>query len=567
VTQNFLSCDRDQEYMLPPSITDWLPESHPVWFFIEAIESMRPKFGAFYARYRSDGWGRAAFEPTMMVTLLCYAYFNKVISSRQIERHCRQDIAFRAITANRMPDHATIARFRQANWDSMKSLFTEVLRACREAGLVSAGLIAIDGTKIAASASSKRNRSAEQIDKELAQLELEIAEDMLSQAEAADAADDERLGPDAAGGEMPEAVATKKARAEWLRQRRQKLDDDEAARHADHEARKASHKQARAQGSEEAPPRPPRPPRSGKPRVNLTDPDSKTMKCPGGYLQGYNAQAAVNEHQIIVATDVTNAAADVYQFEPMAASAQANLAEVGADRMARVVADTGYYCDHNARLDLGADVLICPSFRDEADLEEALAAEVARAAAEAEYQAKLREIEELADRRVAVLDRVIAGEITRQDAAVLLGSCLSHVHTLLRRYRARGRDGITPKRLPPRPRSDPRLRMRDKLSSEEGRAAYRQRSQTVEPVFGQIKEGRGFRQFSCRGLRACKGEWDLIGAVHNLAKLMRSGGKHAPSPHTTTSRGSQPSRGPRRSRLRRGWSSPLRLRSALLQAH
>ena len=128
MTQNFLSCDRDQEFMLPPSITDWLPESHPVWFFIETFESMRPKLGAFYARYRSDGWGRAAFEPTMMLTLLCYAYFNKVIHSRQIERLCRQDIAFRVITANRVPDHATIARFRQANWDSMRSLFTEALR-------------------------------------------------------------------------------------------------------------------------------------------------------------------------------------------------------------------------------------------------------------------------------------------------------------------------------------------------------------------------------------------------------------------------------------------------------
>ena len=123
MTQNFLSCDRDQDLMLPPSIVDWLPESHPVWFFIETIESMRPRLGALYAGYRSDGWGRAAFEPSMMLTLLCFAYFNKVIHSRQIERLCRQDVAFRVITANQCPDHTTIARFRQRHEDAIAGLF------------------------------------------------------------------------------------------------------------------------------------------------------------------------------------------------------------------------------------------------------------------------------------------------------------------------------------------------------------------------------------------------------------------------------------------------------------
>ncbi|MEA2592098.1 MAG: hypothetical protein QOD62_1929 [Actinomycetota bacterium] len=542
MTQNFLSCDRDQDLMLPPSIVDWLPESHPVWFFIETIESMRPRLGTLYTRYRSDGWGRAAFEPSMMLTLLCFAYFNKVIHSRKIERLCRQDVAFRVITANRVPDHATIARFRQANRPAMKELFTEVLRLCEEAGLVAAGVIAIDGTKIAASASSKRNRSAEAIDKEVDQLELEV-EGLLAGAEAADRADDERLGPGAVGDEMPEAVATRKARAEWLRQRKQKLIDDEAARQADYEARKASHKEAKAQGCEESPPRLPRPPRGGKPRVNLTDPDSKTMKTPGGFLQGYNVQTAVNEHQVIVATEVTNAAADVYQFEPMAKAAKANLAEVGAGQMAAVVADAGYYSDHNARLDLGADVLICPTSRNDADLKQALAAEAVRESAEAAYRAKLRAAHELGDRRVAVLDRLVANEITTDEAAGLLGSSPSYVCALLRRYRAQGRDGVMPKRLPPKPRSDARIEMLAKVSSEDGKATYKKRGQTIEPVFGQIKEALGFRRFTCRGLQACGSEWNLIAAVHNLMKLMRSGKKQTTASHTLgLTGGSQPSR-------------------------
>lgn len=532
MTQNFLSCDRDQDFILPPRIVDWLPESHPVWFFIEAIESMRPKLGSFYARYRSDGWGRAAFEPSMMLTLLCFAYFNEVIHSRRIERLCRENVAFRVITANRVPDHATIARFRRANRASMKELFTEVLRLCKEAGLVAAGVIAIDGTKIAANASSKRNRSATQIDKELEQLELEV-EGLLAGAEAADRADDERLGPGAVGDEMPGAVATKKARAEWLRQRRQQLIDDEAARRADYEARKAAHREARAQGSEEDPPRPPRPPRGGSPRVNLTDPDSKTMKTPGGYLQGYNVQNAVNDNQIIVATEVTNAAADVHQFEPTARAAQANLAEVGADPMAGVVADTGYYSDHNAGLDLGVDLLIRPNFRDEADLTGALAAEAGRAAAEDAYRAKLRAAHELADRRVAVLEQVIAAEIARNEAAVLLGCSVSAVGVLLRRYRAEGRDGVMPKRLPSPPRRDLRLQMLAKLNSDEGKAIYQKRAETAEPVFGQIKEGLGFRTFTCRGLESCRGEWNLVAAVHNLMKLMRSVKKATTSSHAT----------------------------------
>jgi hypothetical protein len=210
-------------------------------------------------------------------------------------------------------------------------------------------------------------------------------------------------------------------------------------------------------------------------------------------------------------------------------------------------------------------VLICPTAGHAADLGEALAAEAARAAAEAAYRAKLQAAQELADRRVAVLDRMIAHEITPHDAAGLLGVCLPYVHALLRRYRAQGRDGVMAKRLPAKPRCDARGRMLAKLGSEEAKATYKKRAQTVEPVFGQIKEALGFRRFTCRGLQACDSEWNLIAAVHNLMKLMRWDKKGTTaSPTTGPTSASQPSRVRRRlqarflhvrphSRLRHAW--------------
>jgi transposase len=527
VGYNFVPCDRNQDYAMPPSIKDWLPEDHPVWFMIETIEAMRPKLQAFYGRYRSDGWGRAAYEPMMMLTLLCYAYRGGLRRSRDIERHCREDVAFRVITANRVPDHATIARFRQANEAAIEDLFAGVLALCREAGLVEGGLIAIDGTKIAADASSKRNRTAEAIDKEVDAIR---AREILHEAEAADKADDEQLGLDVIGHEVPEALRTRKGRAEWLEARKQKLLDDEAARKADHEQRLREHEEAKARGSDEAPPRAPHPPRGGQPKVNLTDPDSKTMKTVGGYLQGYNAQAAVNENQVIVAAKVTNAAADVHELKPMIEAAKANLAEAGAAGITTVVADAGYYSDHNAGLSLGPDLLICPTARNEEDLEQARVAEAARAVAEAAYRAALGAAEALADRRQEVFDLVGRKQIDMAAAAAELGISSCYAYALYRRYRTLGRDGLMPKKLPPKPRGGAKGRMLEKFATEEGKATYALRAQTAEPVFGQIKEARGVRRFMRRGLQACNSEWMLIAAVHNLGKLRPAKAKKATCP-------------------------------------
>ena len=154
--QNFISCDRGQVLLLPPSLTDWLPEDHLVWSVLGAVEHMN--LDRFYGAYRANGQGRAAYDPQMMTALLLYSYCVGVRSSRQIERACRGDVAFKVICSMLVPDHSTIAEFRRRHEAAVGELFVEVLALCAEAGLVMLGEIAVDGTKMHASASYDRNR-------------------------------------------------------------------------------------------------------------------------------------------------------------------------------------------------------------------------------------------------------------------------------------------------------------------------------------------------------------------------------------------------------------------------
>src|ERR687893_1003440 len=194
MAQNFIACDRDQELLLPPSLREWLPEGHLAWFVIDAVAQLN--LSAFYGAYRADGHGRAAHDPAMMVALLLYGYALGERSSRRLERRCVEDVATRVICANQAPDHATIARFRQRHETALAELFGEVLALCAQAGLVRAGVIAVDGTKIAANAAPQATRDYEQ-----------IAREILAEADAVDAEEDERFG-EAHGDELPSELAT-----------------------------------------------------------------------------------------------------------------------------------------------------------------------------------------------------------------------------------------------------------------------------------------------------------------------------------------------------------------------
>src|SRR3954469_9854104 len=221
--QNFVACDRDQELLLPPSLREWLPEDHLAWLVLEAVAEL--DLDAFYRAYRQDGHGRAALDPAMMVALLVYAYAVGVRSSRAIERHCREDVAFRVITANQTPDHAMIARFRVRHEYAIGGLFGQVLGLCARAGLVRLGVVAVDGTKIAAAATHHATRGYEQ-----------IAREILEEAAELDAAEDELHG-DARGDELPVELRVAGDRRKRLREAEQALD---AEREADAERSSAT---------------------------------------------------------------------------------------------------------------------------------------------------------------------------------------------------------------------------------------------------------------------------------------------------------------------------------------
>jgi transposase len=198
-------CDRDQQLLLPPSLREWLPEDHLAWFVLDAVAEM--DLGGVYGAYRGDGWGRAAFDPQMMVALLLYAHSVGERSSRAIERRRREDVAFRVISANQIPDHATIARFRARHETALAETFGQVLALCAAAGLVSVGLVALDGTLVAANASPAGTRSYQAIATEV--------ERMLREAAEADAAEDERFG-ERRGDELPAELCDPRSRRRGL---------------------------------------------------------------------------------------------------------------------------------------------------------------------------------------------------------------------------------------------------------------------------------------------------------------------------------------------------------------
>src|SRR6185436_7141763 len=381
MAQNFLACDRDQELLLPPSLREWLPEDHLAWFVLDAVGEM--DLAAFYAGYREDGWGRAAHDPAMMVALFVYAYAIGVRSSRAIERRCHDDVAFRVITANQAPDHATIARFRVRHEDAVAGLFGEVLALCARSGLVKVGVVAVDGTKIAAAATHHATRSYEQ-----------IAREILEDAARVDAEEDELFG-EARGDELPEGLRTSGDRRRVLREAKQALDAERAARakkiprertdrlvecrrrlrqdweleryvvteHAAwHAAGIASDGSRRTAGARHnIKPYPLAAEPAGK--VNVTDPDSRNLKTTRGWVQGYNAQAVVGEGQIVLAAEISVESLDTASLLPMIETAIRELAGAGVtDTPGVVLADAGYWKNDaiDAIVAQGIQILVAP---------------------------------------------------------------------------------------------------------------------------------------------------------------------------------------------------------------
>lgn len=345
-----MTADRDQGFLLPVDVREWLPEDHLAWCLIDVVAQL--DLGGFRAVYRADGQGRPALDPAVMVALILYCYCTGVRSSRAVERACQADVACRVITGNRVIDHATIARFRARHRQRLKGLLAQSLAVCAQAGMVKVGLVALDGTKVAASAAGSANRTASQLDDLITAAGAEV-EQMLAQAAAADQAEDGMFGDGRRGDELPGRLARRPERLTRLQAAKARLDEQEAARRAEQQAKVAAYQQAvSARGGRR--PRGPAPgsapPKRNKnggqdkpPRANTTDPDSRIMKSKDGYLQAYNAQVLAAGGQLVIAAGAFTDPVDTALLHPMLERGHATLTAARIkDPIRAALADAGY---------------------------------------------------------------------------------------------------------------------------------------------------------------------------------------------------------------------------------
>jgi len=333
MAQNFRQCDRDQTLLMPPSLRDWLSQDELAWCVLDVVAEM--DLSAIYGEYRSDGHGRAAFDPGMMVALLLYAYAVGERSSRAIERRCRLDVAFRVITATQVPDHATIARFRARHERALAELFGQVLALCARAGLVSLGVVALDSTKLAANASVAATRSYEQ-----------IAAELLAEADALDQAEDQQFG-ESRGDELPKEMAEQGSRRARLQAAKRQIETEHQTTKDAHCERLRQRAELETKQGQKMRGRQPKAPPERIPsqtKVNITDPDSRSVRSRQGFIQGYNAQAAATSEQIIVAAEIIGNGNDYGLLEPLTEAAVGELAAAGVSEQIDVVlADAGYW--------------------------------------------------------------------------------------------------------------------------------------------------------------------------------------------------------------------------------
>jgi transposase len=422
----------DEDLLLPPSLRDWLPESHLVYFVSDVVDNL--DLSAMEAVYGNEKRGQPPYDPWMMTKILVYGYCVGVFSSRRIERRLVEDIAFRVLAADNQPNFRTISDFRKIHLNTLEGLFEEVLKIALEAGAMKVGRVAVDGTKVKASASKHKAMSYDRMLEKEKQLKAEVKQ-LLEQAEAADAEEDKQYGKDRRGDELPAELQRRETRIKKIR-----------------EARRAVEQRARDRAlAEGADPKQAKP--KDKDQYNFTDPESRIMKGADGFVQAYNAQAAVEpDFQLIVGQTVTAAPNDKEQLLPMMGVVE----QQSGQRPEEVLADSGYCSEKN--------------------LEQL-------------------DSEENPERRII---GYIAGD--RQKHGEHREPC------------PRG----------PLPNGSTRVdRMKRKLKTKVGKAVYAARKAIVEPVFGQIKQARGFRQFLLRGIKKVRGEWSLLCLTHNILKLHR----------------------------------------------
>ncbi len=457
--ENFIPDTVNQTLLFPPSLHDWLPEGHLARFLLDVVSAL--DLSAIYASYQDkDGRGQAAYTPEMMVRLLLYGYARGVYSSRKIQTRTFEDVAFRYLSGDQHPDHATIAEFRKRHLDALSGLFTQALLLCSEAGLVKLGHVSIDGTKIKANASKHKAMSYKHMNETEVRLKQEI-DALLATAEKTDAEEDAQYGEERHGDELPVELQRRESRLQKIGEAKAALEQEAkekaAQQRAETEQKLAEREEEeRRTGKKKRGRKPEAPdPDQAKPddtaQRNFTDPESRIMPDganKGSFVQGYNAQIAVDSaSQVIVAAEVTQETNDKMQLLPMIAQIRTNLEQTPK----KVSADTGYFSEANVTDESVKDVELY----------------------------------------------VATGRDKHSDATETISD-------------------------PPPPDASPKEAMRHKLRTADGRAVYKMRKAIVEPIFGQIKEQRSFRRFSLRGKQNVRREWSLVCAVSNLLKLFRA---------------------------------------------
>jgi transposase len=437
MSKDFRPWKIDEAQLLPPSVQDYVPKDHLSRLIVALVrESL--DLSAISGSYTSV-LGQPPFDPRLMTALLLHAYASGIYSSRRIAKAALERADFMMIVAGDPPDFRTISDFRKRHLKALAFLFVQVLQLAEKAGLVKLGHVALDGTKIKANASKHKAMSYERMKKREAELKAEV-DRWLKAAEAADAQEDKLHGTKR-GDEMPDWVADKQKRLEKIRDAKAELEAEAKAAAEEEVGRRGkAEEQRKAQGRKKngKTPAAPKKEPDGKTQRNFTDPQSRILKTKDGYIQGYNAQAAVDAE----AQSLTQSMSDQDQLVPLMDGIKNNLGR----KPKEASADAGYCSEAN--------------------------------------------LEALAERGIS-----------------------AYVATGRAKHPAKGKRNIT----------GPLTKaMRDKLKRAGWRSRYRFRKQIVEPVFGQIKQARGFRQFLLRGIEKVRAEWAMICTAHNLTKLARA---------------------------------------------
>ena len=422
----------EQDLLLPPSLREWLPEGHLAYYVGDIVDHM--DLSAIHAVYEKELRGQPPYDPRMLTKVLVYGYCVGVCSSRRIQKRLQEDIGFKVLAAGNEPDFRTISDFRKIHLEALQGLFEQVLEMALEIGARKLGRVSLDGTKVKANASKHKAMSYGRMNEKQKQIREQVKR-ILAEAEAADEAEDRQYG-DKRGDELPEELQRRETRLAKLKQAKKVLEQrarDKAAAEG-----KSAEAVKRAKPEE-------------KDQYNFTDPESRIMKGGDGFVQAYNAQAAVEpEMGLIVGQLVTQAANDKEQLKPMVEAIEAQ----SGQRPEAILADSGYCSEEN-----------------------------------------LRYLES-------------AGQPERKIEGYIATGKQKHGE-----YRQPCRRGPLPKGAT---RVD---RMMRKLQTTAGRAGYAARKCVVEPVFGQIKQARGIRQFLLRGIRKIRGEWALVCLTHNILRL------------------------------------------------